>query len=199
MKRAGAERCIFDGAISRKSLAVPSLCKESVLCSGASYSPSMTVTIEDTAFFARLFTLDTVGEIPFSDDKFILEYSDEKIALDSPTAVKDFIRLNKKINCVYIRGAVTDAVLSIFTEAGVRSAQIIAEDPSRFIISKKTLEKCDMRDLKLGVTRRTELCAVAVNPFSAYGAAYDAHAFYDGMSRALEPMRIHVFDVKQEK
>ena len=46
----GADRVIIDGALSRKSLCSRKVTEATVLCTGASYSKSMDVVVEDTAY-----------------------------------------------------------------------------------------------------------------------------------------------------
>ena len=48
----GAAKVIIDGALSRKSLAMPAVSDAAILCSGASYSPDIRKTVEDTCFSA---------------------------------------------------------------------------------------------------------------------------------------------------
>ena len=53
----GAAKVIIDGALSRKSLAMPAVSDAAILCSGASYSPDIWKTVEDTCFSAELMML----------------------------------------------------------------------------------------------------------------------------------------------
>ena len=53
----GAAKVIIDGALSRKSLAMPAVSDSAILCSGASYSPDIRKTVEDTCFSAELMML----------------------------------------------------------------------------------------------------------------------------------------------
>lgn len=53
----GAAKVIIDGALSRKSLAMPAVSDAAILCSGASYSPDIRKTVEDTCFSAELMML----------------------------------------------------------------------------------------------------------------------------------------------
>lgn len=195
MKGCGAERMLFDGAISRKSLSVPSLCREIILCSGASYSASMSITVEDTAFFARLFKLDTVND--FEDKrKCTVVYESSVEGSDEIRDMFDYVKKNRSVKSIRIRGAITDTVLKQLLDTGVRNFDLVADDPSKLLISAKIFEKCEVRGIRLNVTQRARLAAVTVNPFSAYGMDYDARRFFDSVTESLQGLSIPVFDVK---
>lgn len=55
----GAETVLIDGAISRKSLASPTVSEATILCAGASYHPDMDTVVADTAHACRLLMLPT--------------------------------------------------------------------------------------------------------------------------------------------
>lgn len=195
MKQYGADKCFFDGAISRKSLSVPSLCDETVLCSGASYSRSMSATVNDTAYFAQLFTLDIANTKPVHKDKYALSFLSEEIKTDSQDAVRQALQIHGAVKEISVNGAVTDSFITMLLTSGVRDCTLTAEDPSRLLMSHSLFQKCTVRNIKLQVLSRSDLRAIAINPFSAYGAGYDANAFYDLMCKAAEPLKIPVFDV----
>ena len=53
----GAGKVLLDGALFRKSLCAPEVSEGILLSSGASYSPDMLRTVQDTAFAARMLML----------------------------------------------------------------------------------------------------------------------------------------------
>lgn len=198
MKSFGAERIIFDGAISRKSLSVPSLCEEIILCSGASYSRSLSETVRDTAFIAELFCLD-VNETVFPMGKFVFRVGERTEVFEELLGLRDFLRKERPQGHIRIRGAVTDTVLKTLIDSGLMGLDITADDPSKIMASSAVFEKCAVRGMHFFVADKPRLCAVAVNPFSAYGTDYESDMFIDEMRKKLDKLKIPVFDVKGGK
>ena len=198
LKSFGAQRTIFDGAISRKSLSVPTLCEEFILCTGASYSPSMAQTITDTAYFVRLFTSEIDMRAPAEEGSRYTVYKGAEMLMQND--IGELVTCMKKLRCadfIRMRGAVTDSVMKPLTECGLRDTVIVADDPSKLLFDKKYYEKCTARGVAVRVEKRSDLCAVTVNPYSVYGAEYDKKAFIDGMRDALSEFSVPVFDVKE--
>ena len=194
----GAEITIFDGAISRKSLSVPTLCEEFILSSGASYSPSMSQTVTDTAYFVRLFLSELAdAAVCDADGKFILFTDEEMLTADSGAELTGIVRRKKSFRRIRLHGAVTDSIIKPLTECGLKNTELVADDPSKLLLERKMYELCIARNIQIKVERRSRLCAVTVNPYSAYGAAYDRNAFFDAMQAALAGTDVPIFDVKR--
>lgn len=199
MKSFGIDKAIFDGAVSRKSLSVPSLCDELILCSGASYSPSLSKTVCDTAYIAKLFCLDVCPRpqnINNITDKFVV-VSEECISFSELWEFFEYLKRNKSnISSVYIKGAVTDTILKSIFESGIRNSLIIADDPCKILASYEMFTKCCIRDIKFNVLEKARLCAITVNPYSAYGYSYEGQMLFDEVCKRVEGYNIPVFDVK---
>ena len=198
LKYYGGELTIFDGAISRKSLSVPTLCEEFILCTGASYSQSMQTTVNDTEYYVRLFMSETEKEQDgCSDSKITVFADDTAFCFENISDAVTLIKKARKITSIRIRGAVTDSILKPIIGSGLRDAVILSDDPSKLMQEQKTYESCIARNLVLKVVHKSRLCAVTVNPYSVFGAPYDKDEFFDRMSNALEKYNIPVFDVKR--
>lgn len=196
----GADRVFIDGALSRKSLAVPSLSDAAILCTGASYSRDMQKTVSDTAHAAALMGLDATErkDIPDNTAKYTVFASGELRTSDAAEDAADLIRAGGA-EAVLIRGGVTDKAVEAFFAAGhaLRDMEFICEDGSRLLISSKNYAKLLRAGARVTVLKKTGLVAVTVNPFSAYGEHYDTARFLDAVRRAL-PEELPVLDVKTE-
>ena len=193
----GAQRVMIDGAISRKSLGTPALCDGVILSSGASYDADMRVTADDTAYFARLFSLPGYDG-PAADKRF--------------TAVRDGVchgsdELNELLpvlkegaEALVIRGAVTDSTAAALTNIGklLKNTLIAAEDSSRLLMKRSAFEKLQRFTSGTAVMKTTKLIAVTVNPFSAYGTHYDKNEFREAVESRLSQagLNVPVTDVK---
>lgn len=198
----GVKRVFIDGALSRKSLAMPAVSDGTILCTGASYSRDIAKTCADTAHAAELMSLPVTERTDAfceTGAKFTVFADGERFCLDgAPDAADKLRECGAKALC--IRGGVTDAHFEALFSAGkaLRGLELICEDGSRLLVSAKNYEKLLRAGARVTVLERTVLLAVTVNPFSAYGAHYDKNRFIDGMRRAL-PENIPVLNVLTEE
>lgn len=184
----GAERIFIDGALSRKSLAIPSVSDAAILSTGASYSRDMKKTVEDTAHAIRLMSLEKTDfdrAEETSNKKFTLYSHDEKAEFDSAKDAAERIR-DGGIYAVRMLGGITDAVIEAFFAAGraLDGVEFICEDGSRLLFEKKNFDKLLRVGARLTALERTNIAAVTVNAFSAYGDDYNAAAFAEAVREA---------------
>ena len=194
----GARRVFIDGALSRRSLAMPAVTAASVLSTGASYSRDMRKTVEDTAHAARLLMLEGTGRElgACPEAKFCaLTAGGESLPAQKAEDAADLIRRDGA-NALFIRGGVTDlTVEALFSAAkALKGLELICEDGSRLLINAKNYEKLVRAGARITVCERTKLVCVTVNPFSAYGEHYDKNRFFDAV-RAAVPSAVPVVDV----
>ncbi|MCL2573958.1 MAG: hypothetical protein FWE34_05325 [Defluviitaleaceae bacterium] len=154
LQNMGATKVIVDGAVGRKSLAVPHVAEAVVLATGAALSSSMDEVITQTKHTAELFNLPFVGAAlcrPPSDDE------------------------------THIQGAVTEKKLD-----NLRGKHIIAEDPSKILISPKALAKLRLSGGSISVKNRSNLVAITINPTSPYGMGFDPVLFLERMQQSVD-------------
>lgn len=200
----GAKRVFIDGALSRKSLAMPAVSDCCILSSGASYARDMKKTVEDTAHSAALMSLEktaqfdeTIIESGAYDEKFIaLNEAEERIPLQSAKEAAELMRAGG-IRALLARGGVTDSVFEALFAVGklLSGLEFVIEDGSRLLVRAANCQKLLRAGASIRVLNETRLVAVTVNPFSAYGEHYDKTAFIDAL-RAAIPAHIPVVNVK---
>ena len=203
----GAKRVFLDGALSRKSLAMPAVSEACILSSGASYARDMKKTVEDTAHSAALMSLEKTLRF----DAAALEkgaYAEKFIALDAEGELLAFAEARDAaeriraanaagIRALLVRGGVTDSVFEALFAAGKQLAglEIVIEDGSRLLVRTAGYQKMLRAGARVTVLDETRLAAVTVNPFSAYGEHYDKNAFFDAVRSAI-PAEIPVVNVR---
>ena len=200
----GAKRVFMDGALSRKSLAMPAVSDCCILSSGASYARDMKKTVEDTAYSAALMSLEkterfdeAVIENGAHAEKFLaLDEEGELLALQGAKEAAERIRAGG-IKALLARGGVTDSVFEALFAAGklLSGLELVIEDGSRLLVRTANYQKLLRAGADVCVLNETRLAAVTVNPFSAYGEHYDKNAFIDAL-RAAIPAHIPVVNVK---
>ena len=178
----GVEKMIVDGALSRKTLANPSVTEATILCSGASLNPNIELVIKETQHLIRLFTL------PKLEDQAILS------ELES---IKDE-KVTKQKRYLYVRGAVSDAFVNqlIMSGAQLNGIYLIAEDASKIFVKPATYEKLMQKNGILTVINPINLVGLTVNPTSPYEVNFDANEFLEKIRRAIP---VPVYDVMEGK
>ena len=171
----GADQSIIDGALGRKSLGARAVAEGVILCTGASYHSSMEKTVADTVHIYRLMNLPKAETIPEAGE---------------------FAQSIKDRGEAYVTGALTDTmVLPLLKSGALRGGRLVVADPSKVLLSPDTLDKLDVRDVKLLTETAARTLCVTVNPFSAYGWKYDKDAFMRAMTEAIDAP---VINVKEE-
>ena len=171
----GAEQSIIDGALGRKSLGARAVAEGVILCTGASYHSSMEKTVADTVHIYRLMNLPKADDIPASGE---------------------FAQSIRERGEAYVTGALTDTmVVPLLKSGALRGGRLVVADPSKVLLSSDTLDKLEMREVKLLTETAARTLCVTVNPFSAYGWKYDKDAFMQKMTQAIDAP---VINVKEE-
>lgn len=177
----GAQKVIFDGALSRKTLCSRSVSDATVLCTGASYHADPVTVAEDTAHQCRLLTLpetDNWAIRQFSrthpDFRGFAIFSGQDIwQLPPAIALSDALRNPEAegARSVLFGGALTDFSLKplLMSTARLQGLRFIVRDSSKLLLSRDSVEKLQHRGAELQVLDSVNLVAVTVNPFSAYG------------------------------
>ena len=189
LKGFGAEKVLIDGALFRRSLCAPEAAEGVILSTGASYGPDMERTAADTAFVAQLLTLPVSGPWPdmagcrFARGEALFDELAE--ALEGPGDI------------LYATGAFTDAMAATLLRRKALPKQIAVEDGTRLLLSRENYEKLRARGVSFRVRRQNALVAVTVNPFSAYGAPYDAAAFQELVARKVGVPVVNIWEETQ--
>ena len=206
----GAKRVFIDGALSRKSLAMPAVSDCCILSSGASYARDMRKTVEDTAHSAALMSLEKTARFDAGilesgayEEKFIaLDEEGKPIPLQGAKEAAELIRAGGvsagvRVRAMLARGGVTDSVFEALFAAGkqLSGLELVIEDGSRLLVRAANYQKLLRAGACVKVLDETRLAAVTVNPFSAYGEHYDKNAFFDAVRVAI-PAHIPVVNVK---
>ena len=188
LKSFGAQKVMIDGALFRRSLCAPEVAEGVILATGASYGPSMEKTVADTAFVARLLTLDASGPWPnrmgrrFARDDLYDDLSDA---------------LEGQGDTLYAAGAFTDAMAVQLLRRRNIPHQINLEDGTRLLLSRESYEKLSARGVVFRVRRKNALVAITVNPFSAYGAPYDPAVFRQMVAARVNVPVVNVLEESQ--
>ena len=95
-----------------------------------------------------------------------------------------------------VTGALTDSMVLPLLRAGVlRKNRLVVADPSKVLLSPDTLDKMQLREVRLETAEAARTLCITVNPVSAYGWKFDKDEF---MTRMREAVDVPVINVKEE-
>lgn len=173
----GAEQSIIDGALGRKSLGARQVAEGIVLCTGASYHMRMEKVIADTVSIYRIMNLPKAQTVPAAPEGTL-----EQCLKEQGEAL--------------VTGALTDSMVLPLLRAGVlRKNRLVVADPSKVLLSPDTLDKMQLREVRLETAEAARTLCITVNPVSAYGWKFDKDEF---LARLQEAVDVPVINVKEE-
>ena len=173
----GAEQSIIDGALGRKSLGARQVAEGIVLCTGASYHMRMEKVIADTVSIYRIMNLPKAQTVPAAPEGTL-----EQCLKEQGEAL--------------VTGALTDSMVLPLLRAGVlRKNRLVVADPSKVLLSPDTLDKMQLREVRLETAEAARTLCITVNPVSAYGWKFDKAEF---RARLQEAVDVPVINVKEE-
>ena len=173
----GAEQSIIDGALGRKSLGARQVAEGIVLCTGASYHMRMEKVVADTVSIYRIMNLPKAQTVPAAPEGTL-----EQCLKEQGEAL--------------VTGALTDSMVLPLLRAGVlRKNRLVVADPSKVLLSPDTLDKMQLREVRLETAEAARTLCITVNPVSAYGWKFDKDEF---RARLQEAVDVPVINVKEE-
>lgn len=173
----GAEQSIIDGALGRKSLGARQVAEGIVLCTGASYHMRMEKVIADTVSIYRIMNLPKAQALPAAPEGTLEQCLKER-------------------GEALVTGALTDSMVLPLLRAGVlRRNRLVVADPSKVLLSPDTLDKMQLREVRLETAEAARTLCITVNPVSAYGWKFDKDEF---RARLQEAVDVPVINVKEE-
>lgn len=196
----GCSVSIVDGALSRLSLASPTVTDALVLATGAAVSANIKQLVARTRFVYNLIQMEEVGS-DLRDRLNIIEsgiwgVSNEGLPHDLGIRSSFLIdsqvsSLQSQFSTFFAAGAVTDRLLRTLT-AKCRDITLIARDFTKFFITPEVYTEYTRKGNRLQVLQRSRLLAVTLNPTSPQGFLLDSRRTCDALAEALG---VPVYDV----
>lgn len=170
----GVDISIVDGALSRLSLASPTVTDAMILATGAAVSANVKQLVSKTKFLHNLILLDEVdpslreqlntiqsGLWAVDDEGHPHDLGIASVFLID-RAEKDILRFGKTL---FASGAVSDRLLRVLA-AKEKGITLIARDFTKLFITPEAYNEFTRRDGRLLVLQRSKLIAVTLNPTS---------------------------------
>lgn len=198
----GVDLTIVDGALSRLSLASPTVTDAMILATGAAVSANVKQLVAKTKFLHSLICLDeidsTLQENLSNIQSGLWAIDNEGVPHDLGIASvflidrseQDILRFGKTL---FASGAVSDRLLRVLA-AKDKDITLITRDFTKLFITPEAYHEFTRRGGRLMVLQRSRLIAITLNPTSPQGFLLDSKSTCEALSNA---MQMPVFDVKK--
>lgn len=187
---------IVDGALSRLSLASPTVTDAMILATGAAVSPNLQQLVSKTKFVYRLIKLK---EIDLDLRNKLNNISSGIWGIDSDGVVHDlgiksvFLlgrgedKLFKYGDTLFAAGAVSDRLLKYLSaQPNITKCRLIVQDFTKLFITPEVYSDFTKRGGRLEVMQRSNLIAITLNPTSPQGYTLNSSDACKTLSDALE-------------
>jgi hypothetical protein len=197
----GFDFVITDGALSRKSLASPTLSESLILTTGAALSPILPELVRKTKY---VFQLTQIEEFR-TELKSVLEnfetgifalQENQYIDLQIPSSLLLDTYKNKLLehgNTLFVAGIVTNSLLNTLRiHEEIRNISLIAKDFTKIFADKDVLHHYLRARGKLSVLNKNKLIALCVNPVSPQGYTINSQKLVDALQKEVD---VPVYDL----
>ena len=194
LEAAGCRLSIVDGALSRLSLASPTVTDCMVLATGAAVSANLKQLVAKTRFLHSMICLDEVSpalrEALGPVENGLWGVDDEGRPHDLGiasvfligSAGKDLLRFG---HTLFASGAVSDRLLKTLTPLA-SDITLVARDFTKLFITPEAYNDFTRKGNRMLVLQRSKLIAVTLNPTSPQGFLLDSRSACDALSEALQ-------------
>lgn len=203
MKKYDIDLTIIDGALSRMSLASPTVSESMILATGAAYSANINTLVQKTAFVVQMINLDITSQEncdTLNNIKNGVWAIDEEGELhDLKVASSLSININtdglKKCKTLFVSGALTDNFVNNIRQNRIfNEAELVVRDFTKIFLTPMTYNSFVNGKRKVSVLQKSKLIAVCVNPTSPNGIILDSEKLCNLLSEAI---KLPVYDLKK--
>ena len=199
----GVHLTVVDGALSRLSLASPTVTDAMILATGAAVSPNLKILVSKTRF---VFNLIKIPEAEGCIKENLQSIESGLWAVDSDGLPHDLgiasvFLLDKHEeglfrygNTLFAAGAVSDRLLKyLASRPNIKDITLIARDFTKLFITPEVYAEYTRRGGRIQVLQRSNLVAICFNPTSPQGYRLNSQEACRVLSDTLETP---VYDVK---
>ena len=195
---------IVDGALSRLSLASPTVTDAMILATGGAVSTNIKTLISKTRFLYQLINLPeaeaaaAAALAPIEQGLWALDADGQPHDLHIASAFllgRDGNDIFRYGNTIFASGAVTDRLLKYLSiQKNIARVQLIARDFTKLFLTPEVLHDFTVRGGRLMVLQRSKLIALCLNPTSPSGYRLNSE---EACQRLGEALQTPVYDVMQ--
>ena len=199
------ELLMVDGALDRKSSAIPEITQGIILATGSVLGNTEELVIKRTIFEIEKINLseikdEAVKKIIFENNNLntgFLLGNNEIHYFKSLTSFNVIDELERfKIpgdSIIYLRGALTDSFCEkLCYGLKAKNLTIVLRDSTQIFLNQRNFNLLRNNNFKIFVLKKIKLLAITVNPISPYGVRLDSDKIISGLKKNLD---IPVYDL----
>lgn len=179
-KQAGIELTLIDGAYDRLAAAAEDIAQHFILCTGAALDARLEIAMKKTEEIITRWQLPRwSGSVDgYTEDKFVHYLKDHTWQQLPITSVLNRLEGLRKlsasgIDALGIPGALTEGIMHAFLHIKQPFTWVV-EDPTKLFLSLETMKRWYRVGGAINIRRKSNLCGIAVSPFSPYGSQANA-------------------------
>lgn len=188
MRGFGASPILIDGALSRKTFAVPDVADACIYCTGGAVSCDVESLVKKTRHELNLLTVRRTDEATaarfdevMKDASLAFIYRDhtEKSGASAIGVQKEMVnRWSDDLNAVFVKGALTNRFLiNVMDCPDYGRVRLVAQDGTKLFFSDSVFQRFLNRGGNLTVKKEIRLLGVSVNPTSPDGGRFNFERF----------------------
>ena len=198
----GTQLTIIDGALSRLSLASPTVTDAMVLATGAVVSPNINQLINKTRYVCKLISIEETSpelqQMLLPLERGLWSVDDGKLhdlQISSVFMLDSGIDILSHGKTIFAAGAVSDRLIKYLSrQKEVADVILIIRDFTKLFVAPEVLNEYLRRGGQIRVLQRSNLVAVCLNPTSPHG--YNLHS-QEACQALSEALHLPVYDVVQ--
>ena len=203
MKKYNIDLTIIDGALSRMSLASPTVSESMILATGAAYSANINTLVQKTAFVVQMINLDITSQENYNTFNYIKNgvwaIDEDGVLHDLKVASSLSTNINtdglKKCRTLFVSGALTDNFVNNIRQNRIfNETELVVRDFTKIFLTPMTYNSFVNGKRKITVLQKSKLIAVCVNPTSPNGIVLDSEKLCNTLSEAI---KLPVYDLRK--
>ncbi|MFW5981872.1 MAG: hypothetical protein ACOCQO_01545 [Halanaerobiaceae bacterium] len=198
---------LIDGAIDRRSSAIPDLVEGIVLATGAVIANTGDLMVKKTLYEIQRLSIPPIKTPLYRDyackvykkNKNALIYKKDGIiktreieAKTTGSLIEELRNINeKKIQLIILNGALVEKVAEEIIQLGIKECVLVVKDGTKLFISKRTFAILSKYNIRIKSYKKISIIAVTVNPTSPYGISLNSDLIIDKLRQSLPGIPIY--------
>ena len=201
---------LIDGALDRKSSALPRLSEAMILSTGAVIGENLEDVINKTSYELKKLMINSLEnkdhllKLQSYENKGIsILWTEQKgiVKFNSPTSlmlindVIEYIKKNniKEIKYLFINGAFTDTVAKKIVNLKYDNFKLLISDSTKLFLNKMNFNLLTKNNIQINVLYPLNIIGLTINPYNPEGVSLDKDIFFKEINKSIN---IPIYNIK---
>jgi hypothetical protein len=201
---------LIDGALDRKSSALPRLSEAMILSTGAVIGENLEDVINKTSYELKKLMINSLEnkdhllKLQSYENKGIsILWTEQKgiVKFNSPTSlmlindVIEYIKKNniKEIKYLFINGAFTDTVAKKIVNLKYDNFKLLISDSTKLFLNEMSFNLLTKNNIQINVLYPLNIIGLTINPYNPEGVSLDKDIFFKEINKSIN---IPIYNIK---